>query len=202
MSLSQTSYLVRMRSTDLYMKRIAREDRSFVAFHILRNRANGRKLVEEANVARAPDIVVPYITSSCLSSSPCSWKRRRRRRTISFAKRRSLAKISLGTRAIFRTSSYVKRKENNKIVFVAGRESLAYLFTYGFSDAYSTPPLPVSSLSVGDTRVSLSGALSVGAIRDTRATDGERDGENITPGYSREQGATVRVLPNPGKITA
>jgi len=60
--------------------------------------------------------------------------------------------------------------------------------------------LPVSSLSLsgGDTRVSLPGAVRLNDSRFAR----ESVIANITWEYPREQGATVRVLPNPGKITA
>lgn len=137
MSLSQTSYLVRKPSTDLYIKGTARKDRSFVAFHISRNRANGRRLVEEANVARAPDIVVPYIMSSRLSSSPCSWKRRRR-----VVQSRSRKFLSERARAIFRPSSCVKRtsgrKKKNRDCFCRAPREPRVFTTYGSFDAYST----------------------------------------------------------------
>lgn len=152
--------------------------------------------MEEANVARALDIVVPYITSSRLSSSPCSWKHRRRR-TISFA-RKNFPCAREFSHVVCKNKK--KRKEKTRL-FLSRATSLAYLSRTGLLTRIRRL-LYLSALSVGDTRVSLSGALSVGAFRDTCATDGERDGGNITPGYSREQGATVRVLPNPGKITA
>lgn len=71
---------------------------------------------------------MPYITSSRLSSSPCSWTRRRRRRRN--PRMRVLLLVSSRTRDF----SHVARKEKKTRLFLsraARRESLPYLSRIG-----------------------------------------------------------------------
>jgi len=132
------------------------------------------------NVARTLGTVMPYIMSTRLSSSHT----RPRVYNRAFAMRGHGYEKAFGERTRLFTNLV------REVVFTVREQRVSRISRTGprsHPAPRSMPLLPVSSLSGGDTRVSLSGAVRLNDSRFAR----ESVIANITWEYPREQGATV-----------